>query len=184
MNSFPELRRLGRPDIRTALESAGFFVFDASEGGRDLERIRDLWAAFLLLGLPMPRMAGVEIFHGPSCNGEPDAIVLMQGRIPDAVLAVKLANSNALVRLLTPRSLRGAVEEVIRHAGGFRSGADLPRILVAVDSLAFSLLRAKRALDLRRFDEAGRLLRGVLDVDPDSTSARKLISMLPHRIDP
>ena len=75
-----------------ALESAGFLVFDASDKGRDLDRLRDFWAAFLLLDLPMPRIGGLEILgRRRGCRDEPETIVLMQGAIPDAVAAVRLA---------------------------------------------------------------------------------------------
>ena len=41
-------------------------VFDVSDGGRELERLRELWAASLLLDLPLPRMRGLEVLAFPS----------------------------------------------------------------------------------------------------------------------
>jgi lipoprotein NlpI len=54
--------------------------------------------------------------------------------------------------------------------------------LVAVDPLAFDLLRAKQALDRREFDEAQRLIRSVIDVDPESAVAQNLMGVLHERL--
>jgi DNA-binding response OmpR family regulator len=155
MKSSLDLRWHERPDLRAALASAGFLVFDASDGGRDRERLRDFWAALILFDLPMPRMGGLEIFRRRRGAGDvdPEAIVVMQGRIPDAVAAMRLGSVAVLARPLTPEALRGAVEAIILGAGGPRPGPARPRILVAVDPLAFDLLRAKQALDRREFND-------------------------------
>ena len=73
-----------RPALCAALESAGFLVFDASGGGRDRERLRDFWAALILLDLPMPRMGGLEVFRRLRGAGDhdPEAIIVTQGRSP------------------------------------------------------------------------------------------------------
>jgi DNA-binding response OmpR family regulator len=56
MESLANRRRHERPALRAALELAGFLVFDASVEGRERERLRDFWAALILLDLPMPGM--------------------------------------------------------------------------------------------------------------------------------
>ena len=68
MMTTPTVRsRPDRPSLRTALESAGFLVFEASAGGRDRERLREFWAALILFDLPMPRMEGLEVFRRLRC---------------------------------------------------------------------------------------------------------------------
>jgi CheY-like chemotaxis protein len=54
-------------------------VFDVSDGGRELERLRELWAASLLLDLPLPRMRGLEVMRllRGADAGDPEGIVLM-----------------------------------------------------------------------------------------------------------
>jgi DNA-binding response OmpR family regulator len=175
MKSPLDMRQDKRPDLRMALESAGFLVFDVTDGGRDLGRLRESWAAFLLLDLPLPRLRGLEVLRRlcDTGDGDPEGIVLMQGRIPDAVAAVRLAYVDVLARPLTPEALRGVIEGIVRRAGGQRS-----RILVAVDPLLFSLLRAKRALDRREFADAQRLLRCVIALDPESAVAHNLMGLL------
>jgi hypothetical protein len=102
----------------------------------------------------------------------------MQGRIPDAVAAVRLGTADVLARPLTPEALQGAIEGIVHPVGESRTGTTRPRILVAVDPLLFSLLRAKRTLDCREFDAARRLLRNVIALDPHSAVAHNLMGML------
>jgi DNA-binding response OmpR family regulator len=170
-----DMRRDERPDLRKALETASFLVFDVSERGRELERLREFWAAFFLLDLALPRMRGLEVLRRLRGAGadDPEVIVLIQGRALDAVAAVRLGTLDVLARPLAPEALHGAIEGIVRRASGPR-----PRILVAVDPLLFILLRAKRALDRREFDDARRLLRGVIDVDPLSAVAHNLMGVL------
>ena len=180
MKKFINTRQHDRPDLRAALESAGFLVFDASGGGQDLERLREFWAALILLDLPSPRMTGLEIVRYLRGAGEsdPEGIVVMQGRTPDAVAAMRLGSVDVLARPLTPEALRNVVEKIAHAADGSQSRSTGPKILVAVDPLAFDLLRAKRALNRREFAEARRLLRDVIDLDPDSAVAHNLMGLL------
>jgi DNA-binding response OmpR family regulator len=178
------LRRHERPALRVALESAGFLVFDASGGGRERERLREFWAALILLDLPMPRMGGLEIFRRLRGAGDhdPEAIIVTHGPIPVAIAAVRLGALDVLVRPMTTEAIRAAVEGIVRVECGPGLAADRPRILVAVDPLAFVLLRAKRALDRREFDEAERLLRAAIERDPGSAVAHNLMGLLHERL--
>jgi DNA-binding response OmpR family regulator len=173
-----------RHALRKALESAGFLVFDASEGGRELERLREFWAALILLDLPMPRMGGLEIIRRLRGAGdhETGGIIVTQGPIPDAIAAVRLGAVDVLARPLTADAIRAAVAGIVRGAGGPRPGPARPRVLVAIDPLAFDLLRAKRALDRREFDEAERLLRVAIERDPGSAVAHNLMGVLHERL--
>ena len=171
--------------LRKALESAGFLVFEASDGGRDLERLRAFWATVILFDLPMPRMAGLEVLRRlrGTGDGDPEVIIVTHDRIPDAIAAVRLGAVDVLVRPLKSEALHAAVEEAIRRAGlqpaGFGFGQR--RIFVAVEPTIVDLLRAKRALDRREFDEAERLLRAAIDMDSDSAVAHNLMGVLHER---
>jgi DNA-binding response OmpR family regulator len=178
------MRRHGQLTLRMALESAGFLVFDVSEGGGDRDRLRELWAALILLDLPMPRMRGLEIVRGlRSAGGDgPEAIIVSHGRIPDALTAVRLGATEVLVRPLTSEAIRGAVEEILRPAAGSRQGPARATIFVAVEPTIVDLLRAKRALDRREFDEAERLVRRAIDRDPRSAVAHNLMGVLHLRL--
>jgi two-component system, OmpR family, phosphate regulon response regulator PhoB len=126
-----------RPALRRAMESAGFLVFEASDGGREREQLREFWAALILLDLPMPRMGGLEVFRRLRGAGDdtPEAIVVSHGRIPEATTVVRLGVIDVLARPLSPESVRAAVEEIL-HPAGSRPGPDRPRLLVAVEPRA------------------------------------------------
>jgi DNA-binding response OmpR family regulator len=176
--------RPARLALRTALRSARFLVFDVSDCGRDRNRLRELWAALILLDLPMPRMRGLEIVRGlRSASGDgPEAIIVSHGRIPDALTAVRLGATEVLVRPLTSEAIRGAVEEILRPGAGSREGPARATIFVAVESTIVDLLRAKQALDRREFDEAERLVRWAIDRHPDSAVAHNLMGVLHLRL--
>jgi CheY-like chemotaxis protein len=129
-------------------------------------------------------MGGLEVFRRLRGAGDdvPEAIIVAHGEIPASTAVLRLGAVDVLARPMTPEALRGAVEGIIRPAGGPRAGRGRPKILVAVDPLAFELLRAKRALDRRQFAEAQRRLRSVIDLDPDSAVAHNLMGVLHERL--
>jgi DNA-binding response OmpR family regulator len=173
-----------RPSLRAALESAGFLVFDVSDGGRERERLRTFWAALILLDLPMPRMVGLEILRrlrGMGDHGS-EGIIVTHGPIPDVIAAVRLGIVDVLVRPMESNTLRAAVEGIIRGDGEEGHDPSRPRVLVAVDPLVFDLLRAKRALECQEFNEAERLLRGAIERDPTSAVAHTLMGLLHERL--
>lgn len=167
-------------DLRRALESAGFLVFDVSDGSRERDRLREFWAALILLDLPMPRMRGLEVLRRlRSAGGDSsEAIVVMHGPIPDTLAAVRLGAADVLAKPLTSKALRTAVEDVLRPAAAPRLGPARPTIFVAVEPTIDDLLRAKGALDRREFDEAERLVQRAIDRHPDSAVAHNLMGVL------
>jgi DNA-binding response OmpR family regulator len=184
MTTTPIRPRHERTALRGALESAGFLVFEASDDGRDRRRLREFWAALILLGLPVPRLGGLEVFRRLRGAHEetPEAIILTHGRHPEPTAAVRLGMVDVLARPLTHESVRAAVEEVLRPAAGSPPGPTRPRVLVAVEPLLLELLRAKQALDRREFDGAERRLRRALAMDPDSAVAHNLMGVLHQRL--
>jgi DNA-binding response OmpR family regulator len=184
MTTTPILRRPDRPELSTALKSAGFLVFEACEGGRDRERLREFWAALMLFDLPMPRLGGMEAFRRLRGAGDdtPEAIILTYDRIPQTNTVVRLGTIDVLARPLGPEAVRAAVEAVLRPVEGARPAPAGPRILVAVEPLMPELIRAKRSLDCREFDGAEQLLRRAIATDPDSAVAHYLMGVLHQRL--
>jgi DNA-binding response OmpR family regulator len=176
--------RADRPALRTALESAGFLVFEASAGARDRERLREFWAALMLFDLPMPRMGGMEVFRRLRGAGDdtPEAIILTYDRIPETTTVVRLGAIDVLARPLRPEAVRAAVEDVLRPGEGALPDPAGPAILVAVDPSMLELIRAKRALDCREFDGAERLLRRAITLDPGSAMAHNLMGVLHQKL--
>src|SRR5262245_15190424 len=115
MTTSPTMSRRDSPALRRALESAGFLVFQASDGGREKDRLREFWTALILLGLPMPRMGGLEVFRRLRGAGDdtPEAIVVTNGRIPEATAVLRLGAVDVLARPLPAEAVRAAVEAVL-----------------------------------------------------------------------
>jgi DNA-binding response OmpR family regulator len=185
MNKSMRSVRENQPALRKALESAGYLVFEASDGSHDLERLRVFWATVIHFDLPMPRMGGLEVLRilRATGDGDPEVIILTYDRIPNAIAAVRLGAVDVLARPLRPEALRTAVGEIIRRATlrSPNSGLTQRRIFVAVQPSIIDLLRAKGALDRREFDEAERLLRAVIEMDSDTAVAHNLMGVLHER---
>jgi DNA-binding response OmpR family regulator len=184
MKTSSGMYRPERLTLRTALESAGFLVFDISEDDRDRDRLREFWCELILLDLQTPRMRGLEIVRGlRSAGGDsPEAIVITHGPIPDALAAVRLGAADVLAKPLTSEALRKAVDDILRPAAESRMGPARPAIFVAVVPTLIDLLRAKQALDRREFDEAERLVRRSIDREPGSAVAHNLMGVLHLRL--
>jgi DNA-binding response OmpR family regulator len=170
--------------FRTALESAGYEVDDAGDGEEGLLRLAAGPVDLILLDLRMPRLDGMAMLRALRDAGSdiPVAIVTAHGSIPDAVAAMKLGAVDFLTKPVTPEALRTAVAAVLdRHAEPEPDAAQAPaspRPIVTVGPAVVELARAKRALNLRRFDEAERLLREAIDLAPDSAEAHTLMGLL------
>ena len=138
--------RRERLTLRTVLESAGFLVFDISEGSRDRDRLRQLWAALILLDLEAPRMRGLEVVRSlRSVGGDsPEAIVATYGPTPEGLTAVQLGFAEVLAKPLTCEALRVAVEVILRPPAWSRPGPARPTIFVAVEPTVLDVLEAKR----------------------------------------
>jgi DNA-binding response OmpR family regulator len=82
--------------LRTAFESAGLLVFDVSEAGRDRDRLRQLWAALILLDLQTPRMRGLGIVRGlrSGDGNSPEAIIVTHGPIPAELTSARARGSD------------------------------------------------------------------------------------------
>ncbi len=172
--------------LRTALESVGYEVVEAAEGHAALERLRNASSGcdLILLDLKMPKMDGMELLSQLRTDGNVIPVVMLtaHGSIPDAVAAMKLGAIDFLTKPVTPDVLRRVVADVIdRHVSA-------PVLVSPPDSApinsdrarqaASDLARAKRALNCGQFLEAETLLRHVIDLDPHSAEAPKLLDRL------
>ena len=88
-------------------------------------------------------------------------VVTANGSVPDAVKAMRLGAVDFLPKPVTPEQIRAAVDEVLaRHE---------PAAPVTTGSaFADDLVRAKRAVNRRAFDEALVFLKQALALNPDS----------------
>ncbi len=188
--------------FRTALQSAGYETAEAGDGATALARARELSPAVMLLDLKMPGMDGMETLRQMRAAGDDTVVVIVtaHGSIPDAVAAMKLGSVDFLSKPITPHELRKVVSEVIARHGKTepRTGArpehvrqhvaeatpvlESPvapaTVVVEVSPPAIDLEVVKRALNMRDFAEAERLLEATLDQMPLSPAAHTLMGVL------
>jgi CheY-like chemotaxis protein len=104
--------------LRTALESDGFNVLEASNGSEAMDQIARHHPDLLVLDLNMPVMDGMAVMNrlhalaGP----KPRVIVLTAyGSVPTAVKATRLGAVDFLEKPITPTDLRQAVHSVLEE---------------------------------------------------------------------
>lgn len=167
--------------FRTALEAAGYEVGEAEDGPSGLERLQRSSSDLVLLDLKMPGPNGLDVLRSirDAGNDVPVVFVTAHGTIPDAVAAMKLGAIDFLTKPLTPEVLRRVVEEVVRrdepppieHIAG-RSAK------VLISTPVVDMTAAKRALNLRDFDRAARLIEEALDLNEHSAEAHTLLGLV------
>jgi DNA-binding response OmpR family regulator len=178
--------------FRTALESQGHVVHEASDGRGALERLSAAPVDVVLLDLLMPGTGGMDVLRQLRDRGDdtPVVVVTAHGTVPDAVEAMKLGAIDFLGKPLSPETLRRVVADVIaRHArlGPLRGPEEEPApdphppartTTVTVGPVTLNLTEAKLALNLRQFDKAAGLLEAALDLDHGSAEGHTLLGVL------
>ncbi|MDB5352169.1 MAG: response regulator with CheY-like receiver, AAA-type ATPase, and DNA-binding domain [Planctomycetota bacterium] len=170
--------------FRTSLEQAGYALEEAIDGEDALERHREAPADLILLDLQMPRLDGMATLRRLRDEGQnvPVVIVTAHGSIPDAVAAMRLGAIDFLSKPLTPETLRKVVSEVVR-----RHTPPVPRlapiaspaeVITPAVQFAENMIKAKRSLNLRAFDEAEVYLKQAIGLDPRSAEAHNLKGVL------
>lgn len=167
--------------FRTALEESGYLIAEAADGASALEALGQDAYDLLLLDLLMPNLDGLEVLRRLSDDGHlvPTVIVTAHGTVPDAVRAMKLGAIDFVSKPITPDGLRDVVSEVLhRHAPGPAKLAEPSAPVTAESEFAEKMMRAKRALNARRFDEAEVLLKEATALRPNSAEAHNLMGVL------
>ena len=170
--------------FRTALETAGYQVDEAANGEEGLVRLAAAPVDLVVLDLRMPRLDGMAMLRALRASGSdiPVVIVTAHGSIPDAVAAMRLGVVDFLAKPVTPESLRAVAAGVLaRHDAPEPAAEPIPapsRPVVTIAPAVVELTRARRALNLRQFAEAERLLDAAIDQAPDSAEAHTLMGVL------
>lgn len=169
--------------FRTALESAGYRVSEASDGESALARLGLGPVDLVLLDLKLPDLDGLEVLARIRDSGDDVAVIIVtaHGDVPNAVRAMKLGAVDFLAKPLSPERLRAVVAEVLArddakpeeaHRG---QGAE---VVTATSQFVAQLTRAKRSLSRRHFDEAEVFLRQAVALDGRSAEAHNLMGVL------
>src|SRR5580698_3864376 len=109
-----------RLNLRTALETEGYEVVEASSGQEGLRSLAEDPFALAILDIRMPGMDGLELLAKMRENDirVPAMIVTAYSDVPNAVKAMKLGAIDFLQKPLRPEDLRSIVAEILkRHTG-------------------------------------------------------------------
>jgi DNA-binding response OmpR family regulator len=153
-----------RLNYRVTLETEGFEVREASDGGAALRELADKDFDLAILDMRMPEMDGLELLESMRERNiqTPVVIITAYGDIPHAVRAMKLGAIDFLEKPLTPEVLRSTVGEILgRHA------KSAPHLVSEVTFDAH-VQAAKRLLNLRQFGKAREHIVKALEIRTDS----------------
>jgi DNA-binding response OmpR family regulator len=150
--------------LRTALESDGYSVTEASNGRQALEAVRTRTPDLMVLDLNMPALDGMAVLEQmKTLTGivKPRVIILTAyGSIPAAVKATRLGALDFLEKPITPVELREAVRSVLDEPE-LDSGPDVT--LDVPGGYELVLNRIRKLLRLAEYDSAMSLLMKAAD---------------------
>jgi DNA-binding response OmpR family regulator len=161
-----------RLNLRTALETEGYEVVEASSGQEGLRSLAEDPFALAILDIRMPGMDGLELLAKMRENDirVPAMIVTAYSDVPNAVKAMKLGAIDFLQKPLRPDNLRSIVAEILKRHGG----RDEP----ASETFSAHIVAAKRCLNLRAFGKARLHLAKALELNAKSAEAFNLAGVL------
>ena len=148
--------------LRTALESDGYEVLEASNGREALEVIKQNSPDLMVLDLNMPVLDGMAVLEQMKAMRltKPRVIVLTAyGSIPAAVKATRLGAVDFLEKPTTPSDLRETIRSVLNEPG-----LDSPSPTVEPpETYEHVLSRVRRSMRAEDFDNAESLLMKAAD---------------------
>jgi two-component system phosphate regulon response regulator PhoB len=111
--------REARELARRALESEGFEVEEAADGGAALNSVADKEPDLVLLDLAMPGISGLEVLTQIRRSGTLPVMVLSgRGEESERVLALELGADDYVVKPFLVRELPARIRSVLRRSGG------------------------------------------------------------------
>jgi DNA-binding NtrC family response regulator len=161
-----------RLNYRVTLETEGFEVREASDGGAALRELAGKDFDLAILDMRMPEMDGLELLERMRERKiqTPVVIITAYGDIPHAVRAMKLGAIDFLQKPLTPEVLRSIVGEILgRHA------KPPPASPETFDT---HVQAAKRLINLRQFTRAREHIAKALEIRTDSEEVFNLGGVL------
>jgi DNA-binding NtrC family response regulator len=161
-----------RLNYRVTLETEGFEVREASDGGAALRELDGKDFDLAILDMRMPEMDGLELLERMRERKiqTPVVIITAYGDIPHAVRAMKLGAIDFLQKPLTPEVLRSIVGEILgRHAKPPPASPETFDTHVQL---------AKRLINLRQFPGAREHIAKALEIRSDSEEVFNLGGVL------
>jgi DNA-binding response OmpR family regulator len=152
-----------RMTVRTALESDGYVVQEASNGHEALNAIQRQTPDLMVLDLNMPILDGVAVLEQMKSlvGAKPKVIVLTAYRsLKTAVKATRLGALDFLEKPITPIELRQSVRSILNEAE-LDSPPDV--MLEFAGGYDLALIRVRKALRLADYDSTEAMLMKAAD---------------------
>jgi DNA-binding response OmpR family regulator len=153
--------REARELARRALESEGFEVEEAPDGGAALNSVADHQPDLVLLDLAMPGISGLEVLTQLRRSGTVPVMVLSgRGEESERVLALELGADDYVVKPFLVRELPARIRSVLRRSGGATASPalDFGRLVVRLPEREVLLDAAVVDLTPREFDLLAKLV--------------------------
>ncbi|MGA2582109.1 MAG: response regulator [Tepidisphaeraceae bacterium] len=157
--------------LRTALESDGYSVLEASNGQEALDVVQDKHPDLMVLDLNMPVMDGMAVLEhmkALASSDRPRVIVLTAyGSIPTAVKATRLGAMDFLEKPITPVELRKSVHGVLEEPD-----PDSPEQVTNIPGVFDEVLaRISKSLRIADYATAEAMLMKAADSRHNQTAA-------------
>jgi two-component system response regulator (stage 0 sporulation protein F) len=162
--------------LRTALETEGFDVLEASNGREALEIIRRDNPDVMILDLNMPVMDGMAVLEQLKSMPDPKPRVVVltaYGSIPTAVKATRLGALDFLEKPITPDELRDTIRSILNEPE-----LDSPAPIKPSEDYENVLMRIRSAMRMEDFANAESLLTKAADRKPETAAYFNLLGIL------
>jgi DNA-binding response OmpR family regulator len=162
--------------LRTALETEGFDVLEASNGRDALDVIRRDKPDVMILDLNMPVLDGMAVLEQLKSMSDPKPRVVVltaYGSIPAAVKATRLGALDFLEKPITPDELRDTIRSILNEPE-----LDSPAPAKPSEDYDNVLMRIRRAMLMEDFSNAEAMLTKAADRKPQSAAYFNLLGIL------
>lgn len=166
--------------FRTSLSSEGYTLSVAEDGESALRAQQSSPSDLILLDLQMPVIDGLQTLRKLRERRDNVAVVIItaHGSVPHAVEAMKLGAIDFLSKPITPDALRTTTASVLARRETVIPVAASNEPITPPVQAAANLSRAKRAINLRNFDEAEVYLKLALALVTHSAETHNLMGVL------
>ncbi|HBF43754.1 MAG TPA: two-component system response regulator [Desulfobacteraceae bacterium] len=176
-----------REMLRDFLRDKGYDVFEAKNGGRALDQVRQNYFDLVLLDYKMPEMDGLEVLENiKGINPEIDVIMMTAyGTIETAVDAMKAGASDYITKPVELEELLILIERISRQRTLLRENKALREELrgkgVTTDQIIYQSSAMNDVINL-----AGRVAtsRATVLIQGESGTGKELLARLIHTLSP
>jgi|GEM_PF-732572 len=165
---------------RESLEVAGYQLSSAIDGEEALLWLHGSEPDLVLLDVALPESDSLNLLEAVRDSGFDVPIVVLtgEGKVREAVAAMKLGAVDVLEKPLVTAHLRSVVAEILARRSESMPNSSKDVVVTAQSEFAAKLDRSKRAFRRGAFDEAEVFLRQALALDTDSAEAHNLLGVL------